>query len=231
MDTLTLMIMVALVGGALALIFYPLWQQTRPKAIFEVNRAGTTLEEYEARYQATLDAIKDLMFDYELGKVSTEDYELLLHKTKLEAATLRRHIDQLSRGAATEIDVSLGAEIEALVAQFKTGSLNGHEQLLREVDAEIALLKALDLGEPGLSGDSPTLTCPHCGRTVEADDIFCSRCGQPLPEPAPEIDEDICPNCGYTYQPDDLFCAKCGAALEAATRQEPEDAAATEFPA
>lgn len=230
MDALTVMIMVALVAGALALIFYPLWQQTRPEAIFEVNHAGITLAEYEVRYQAALDAIKDLMFDYEMGKVSTEDYELLLHKTKQEAAVLRRHIDHLQHNAATEIDASLDAEIETLIARLKTGgSLNGHEQLLREVDAEIELLKTLDLDESDDFVASPTLTCPHCGHIVEADDIFCSRCGQPLPEP--EIDENICPNCGYTYQPDDLFCAKCGAALEAVAHQEQEDAPATEFPA
>ena len=117
--TLTIIISLALVVGAFALIFYPLWQQTRPDAIFRVDRSGQTLEEYQARYQATLASIKDLMFDYEMGKVSTEDYETLLQSTKLEAAQLRQQIDRLSQGVESAIDADLDREIETLVSQLR----------------------------------------------------------------------------------------------------------------
>ena len=42
MEPVTLIISLALVVGAFALILYPLWQQTRPEAIFRVNRTGQT---------------------------------------------------------------------------------------------------------------------------------------------------------------------------------------------
>ena len=111
MDTLTLIISLALGLIVLVVILYPLWQQTRPEAIFRVDRSGQTLEEYQARYQAVLASIKDLMFDYEMGKVSTEDYEPLLASSKLEAAEIRRHIDRLGQGLVSEIDPALDARV------------------------------------------------------------------------------------------------------------------------
>jgi hypothetical protein len=230
MDALTLITITALIGGTLALIFYPLWQQTRPDAIVRLDRSGQTLEEVEARYQALLDAIRDLMFDYEMGKVSTEDYETLLNRTKLEAAGVRRHIDQLKRSSTEAIDAALEAEIETLIAQTSPAGLNGHEPLLREVETEIELLKQVKPGQPTdhaprFSQDG--LICPQCAQPVQSGDAFCARCGHSLAEL--EVKENICPECGYEYQPDDAFCARCGMALTEAQQQTGENAKTTEF--
>jgi len=226
MEPLTLIAIVALIGGVLALIFYPLWQQTRPEAVFRVDKSGQTLEEYEARYQALLAAIRDLMFDYEMGKVSTEDYETLLNRTKLEAANVRRHIDQLNRSSTEAIDAALDAKIEALIAQMSSTGLNGDELLLREVEAEIELLKQVKPEQP--TDQAPRfsqdgLICPQCAQPVRSGDAFCARCGQSLAEL--EVKENICSECGYECQPDDTFCARCGTALI----ETPENAKTTEF--
>ncbi len=203
MDHLPLILSLALVAGALVLIAYPLWQQTRSEAMFRVNRSGQTLAEYQARYQATLDSIKDLMFDYEMGKVSAEDYELLLHKTKLEAAQIRQQIDRLNQGQLSLVDPVMDAEIESLVRQVRTAGANGGETLLSEIEAEIEALKHISI-DPERSG----LACPTCGKPYRPGDAFCTGCGQALPQLAAG-----CPACGAPYQPDDVFCAKCGAAL------------------
>ena len=217
MDALSPVIIVILIGGALALIFYPLWQQTRPKAIFRVNRPGQTLEEYQARYQALLAAIKDLMFDYEMGKISTKDYENLLNRTKLEAAEIRRQIDHLEH-STTGLDTALEAEIETLIAQL-SHNFEADEALLGEVEAEIELLKDVKLDKQpatGLADDR--LTCPNCHKTIQPGDAFCAHCGQSLAELETEFETefnaDACPKCGYSSQPDDVFCARCGANLK-----------------
>ena len=216
MDAFTLILGLLLIGGALALILYPFWQQTRPEAIFRMNNAGQTLEEYQARYQAALAAIKDLMFDYEMGKVSAEDYELLLARAKLEAANIRQHIDRLSAG--TEIAPALDTEIEMLIAEVRQQGFNGQKTLLNEeVEAEIEHLKNL------ASGASEEITCPNCGKTVQADDAFCGRCGLALAE-VKATNENICLNCGYPFQPGDAFCVKCGAALDDTVSPKYEDA-------
>jgi predicted RNA-binding Zn-ribbon protein involved in translation (DUF1610 family) len=216
MDALTLFISLILTGGALAFILYPLWRQSRSAASFHLNHSGQTLEEYAARYQAALAAIKDLMFDYEMGKVSAEDYQTLLTKTKLEAAKIRRQIDRLRNNAESDIDPTLAAKIETLVAKLKSSKLNGNETLVREVDAEIESLKNIQLdpetGQP---------TCPNCGQTFVVGDAFCSGCGHSLA--GIKTEQNVCPNCGYTFQPDDAFCAKCGVVVldsKLATRKE-----------
>lgn len=209
MDILTLIISLALGGGALALIFYPLWQQTRPEAIFRVDRSGQTLEEYQARYQAALAAIRDLMFDHEMGKVSTEDYEELLAQAKLEAAEFRQQIDRLSqREAAVESDPVLEAEIETLISQTKTGLLsNGNETLLREIEAEVEALKDITLPGDAAAGAA----CPQCGTAYVVGDAFCTGCGYALAELATG---PTCPECQLPVEPDDAFCARCGTALK-----------------
>ena len=122
--------MFMLVVIALLLVGYPLWRQMRPEALFQVDRSGQTLEECQARYQAVLAAIKDLMFDHEMGKVPAEDYEILLTKSKLEAARIRQQIDLLSQSSEPELDPALDAEIEELVAQLDLNNPNGNEIFL-----------------------------------------------------------------------------------------------------
>jgi len=208
MDILTLIISLALGVIVLVVILYPLWQQTRPEAIFRIDRSGQTLEEYQARYQAVLAAIKDLMFDYEMGKVTTEDYEPLLARSKLEAAEIRRHIDRLSQENVAEIDPVLETEIETLIAQLKSSHSNGNESLLREIEAEIETLKNISFTDA-----ANHLNCLNCGQPYEITDAFCSGCGQPLPEYSGQAAEDLCSECGQPVEPDDAFCAKCGTPL------------------
>jgi uncharacterized OB-fold protein len=213
MDAFTLTVSLALTAGVFGLILYPLWQQTRPEITLQTGRSGRTLEEYQARYQATLDAIKDLMFDYEMGKISAEDYDKLLAKTKLEAAGVRHQIDRLSRSVATDVEAALDVEIERLVAQLRHNNQPGENKaLLSQVEAEIELLKNIRLE----STQMDEAICPHCGQPFLPGDAFCSICGQPLPEVTaveskPPV--NVCSACSYAYQTGDAFCARCGLAL------------------
>jgi hypothetical protein len=226
MDALTLTLSLALVAVAFGLILYPLWQQTHSEAGLQPDRSGQTLEEYQARYQAALDAIKDLMFDREMGKISAEDYEKLLAKSKLEAAEIRHQIDRLSHSTAADKEAVLDVEIERLVAQLRTGQLNGSEALLHEVDAEIESLRNLRLSPAGFE----EAACPHCGRAFLPGDAFCAGCGQALPDVGlakPDIAEELCPTCGYAYQPGDVFCARCGQALNEEPPTQPREEVVT----
>jgi predicted RNA-binding Zn-ribbon protein involved in translation (DUF1610 family) len=207
MDALTLFISLILTGGVLALILYPLWRRTRPEAIFHLDRSGQTLEEYAARYQAALAAIRDLMFDYEMGKVSAEDYQTLLPKAKLEAAKIRRQIDRLNDNAESDLDPATEAKIESLIAELRNSNLDRNEALLREVEAEIQSLKNIQL-----DAETGQPTCPNCGKTFVVGDAFCSGCGHSLA--GVKTEQNVCPNCGHAFQPDDAFCVKCGVALD-----------------
>jgi hypothetical protein len=187
MTPTAIIITLALVAGALALVLYPLWRQTRTQVM--PTRAGQTLEEYEVRYQAGLAAIKDLMFDYEMGKITDSDYQILLAKAKAEAARVRKELDVLSSGKVIT-DPALEAQLEAMIAQARDNSLNVNDSqiLLAEVDADIELLKNIGTGD--------VLACPDCGRTYEIGDAFCAGCGYELADITPQIDENACAQCG-----------------------------------
>jgi hypothetical protein len=213
MDMIVIAISLSLIGLALSLVLYPLWQQAHHAAFLEVDPTHQTLEELQTRYQASLAAIKDLMFDHEMGKVSTDDYEALLSRTKIEAAHIRQQIDQLDMAAAdapivarttadAPIESSLETEIEEAISQMRRRPPTSQE-LLAEVEAEIEALK--DIGVERLN----TPVCSHCGRELRLEDAFCSGCGQAV------TPVENCPQCGYAYQPGDAFCARCGAVLKA----------------
>ena len=203
MDMIVIIVSLSLIGLALCLILYPLWQQAHHEAFLEVDPTHQTLEELQTRYQASLAAIKDLMFDHEMGKVSTEDYEVLLSRAKLEAARIRQQIDQLDMAAAeAPLEASLEAEIEKVIAQMRRQP-TASQALLDEVEAEIEALK--DIGIEKFN--SPA--CSFCGKALQSGDVFCSGCGQAV------TPVENCPQCGYAYQPGDAFCARCGAVLKA----------------
>lgn len=203
MDAIAIAVSLLLIGLALSIILYPLWQQTQAEPFLEMNSTGQTIEELQARYEASLAAIKDLMFDYEMGKVSIEDYEGLLNRTKLEAARIRQQIDQLSASLTpVAVNPNLDGEIEKLIAQMRRQPAAAPD-LQAEVEAEIETLKHI---QPELL---VTSVCPDCGRAIRPGDAFCSGCGRAISQ------EDTCSQCGYAYQPGDAFCARCGATLKA----------------
>lgn len=218
MDVLLLVTTLLLVAIALLLILYPLWQQhkTQPMASATPEAGGAfgsdlqTLGESQARYQATLAAIKDLDFDYEMGKVSPEDYETLLSGAKVEAARIRRQIDRLGNARKVEpADNVLDVEIEQLIAQLRQDEPPKEAILLAEIEAEIERLQE--------AADMAGQTCPHCGKTLQVDDRFCSGCGQAIEQPEiddPEDKSQLCPACGYQFQEGDAFCARCGGPLD-----------------
>lgn len=92
-------------------------------------------------------------------------------------------------------------------------------------------------------------TCPFCGSSVAASDLFCSGCGKPMTEIEAEITKQrtggiataaassassvaTCPQCGFFINEGDTFCMNCGAKLESVSEpvveSEPELAAVPE---
>ena len=81
-------------------------------------------------------------------------------------------------------------------------------------------------------------TCPFCGSSVAASDLFCSGCGKPMAEIEAAITKQrtsgiasaaasdasssaTCPQCGAPINEGDVFCMSCGARLESAPEPEP----------
>ncbi|NIP29948.1 MAG: hypothetical protein GTO02_06830 [Candidatus Dadabacteria bacterium] len=66
-----------------------------------------------------MDEIRDIEFDYGLGKLSKSDYDELLSKYKIKAANVLKAIDNFNKKSDKSIDIEIERKISA---QRKTNS-------------------------------------------------------------------------------------------------------------
>ncbi|MDM8519706.1 zinc ribbon domain-containing protein [Anaerolineales bacterium HSG6] len=211
MDFVTLIIIIILIGCALALILVPVWQsqQQLPETTTQTTQPfANRLHEYNLRYETTLANIKELMFDYEVGKISTDDYQALLKASKLEAAKTRQQIDHFTTGVEAANQFALDAKAEMMIKQAQTTSATDETAVINAVEAELKRLKATKIKKGELS-------CLNCGQPHQPHDAFCAGCGETIASPtsSKQISVVSCPNCGQDVQANDVFCAKCGQSL------------------
>jgi hypothetical protein len=129
------------------------------------------LKELNARKESLLSAIKDIEFDYGLGKLSREDYEDLNTRYKVEAAEVLKKMDEISGGKpAAPVEDELEKEIKE--ARMRGYSVYEDDE---EIEKEILMAR-----EASWAGESEERKCPECGSAYDAGDIFCSKCGYKL---------------------------------------------------
>ncbi len=189
--TIVLTVLIALlIGSALTFVLSPLFRETGtpddltgPDEAHSAHRpapAGRRFigqDELIARRDAIYASLKDAEFDREMGKLSRDDYQVVRTRYMREAAHILRQLDQLM----PEADTGLNAEIEEAVAAVHTSvagppDLTIPPAMAAAVEAEIASLAARSPAPDRL----PAMTCPNCGRSYQASDVFCARCGRPL---------------------------------------------------
>ncbi len=164
---LEIFVIVFLVVGVIAFVAYPLF---RP-AEREQEVSPHTLDTLIAQRNAVYETIRDLDFDYQLGKLSPGDYDALRDKYKARAAAVLQEIDAAmgSNGAPAEASpgdaASLDAQIEAQVAQRRGAPrLDGDDAIEQEVARRRATAGR----------------CRNCGTPYHAGDRFCGKCGNAL---------------------------------------------------
>jgi len=137
-----------------------------------IERINALQNQKESLYSA----IRDIDFDYGLGKLTKEDYEELRLKYRIEAASVLQKIDDMSKGRAPgSLERQIEDEIKASRA-LKSVSPQLHEE--DEIEKEI--LKARkNLPSSGASSREG-LNCPVCGIEYKEEDLFCSKCGEKL---------------------------------------------------
>lgn len=114
-------------------------------------------------------AIKDIEFDYSLGKLSSDDFNELNTKYKMEAAELLKEIDNLK--TKTEISVADNKLEQEILSYRKSSGVK--DSLENELEKEIAAFKTTYSTVAGK-------LCPQCGSEYGAQDVFCSKCGVKL---------------------------------------------------
>jgi len=176
-----------LIGSGLTFVLSPLFREngtpdasTGPdedRRPAPASRRFIGQDELIARRDAIYASLKDAEFDREMGKLSHDDYQVVRTRYMRDAAHILRQLDQLM----PEADAGLDAEIEEAVAAVRTGvagppDLTIPPAMAAAVEAEIASLAT----RSPASDRPPAMTCPNCGRSYQAGDVFCARCGRPL---------------------------------------------------
>lgn len=167
---MTLVIIVgalALVGIAAAAIAFPLLQERDDPESVEIMEdlaaVSDPLVELEAQRDAIYQAIRELRFDSEVGKVSETDYNIFDAQLKAQAVAVLKEIDALQ---SAEADPMLDARLEAEIAALRHVNGNSPPKPMQR--------------EPVPAGAAAINFCPQCGTKAQAGDRFCGKCGSTL---------------------------------------------------
>jgi len=159
MTALFLVAALLLLAIAAAAIAWPLLREPDEDAeagsLQEATVAADPLDDLLARRDAIYQAIRELRFDYQVGKVSEADYHIFEDQFKIQAVAVLKEIDQLQ---AAEADGDLDGRLEAEIAALRR---NGH-------GAGPARVK-----QPA----GAARFCSQCGQPVQPGDLFCGACG------------------------------------------------------
>ncbi len=172
-----------LVVAVIAFIAYPLFTPSRAKN----EPAADALDNWIAQRDSAYDAIRDLDFDYQMGKLSQSDYDALRNKYRARAAAALEQIDAaLGReGAETRIEEEVARLRErrraAVAARERVGAsqgTNGDKAPIvtrtpsathgDDIEQEVARLRA------------GRARCANCGTPYRTGDHFCAKCGSEL---------------------------------------------------
>lgn len=131
------------------------------------------LVELLGRKDATLQAIKDLEFDYRVGKMSQEDFQRLDQRLRRQAIGLMQQLEKIAPESA-----SLDEQLESLIAQFRQTTSVPVQPIPTPLAAFVSTM-----GQA-----TATRFCTQCGKPVEAGHKFCAYCGTPITQADPAVE-------------------------------------------
>ncbi len=137
------------------LIFQPLLRQRDTESISSQSREIKGME-LEKQKEDVYAAIKEMDFDFGMGKISEEDYQELRSQYKAKALEIMKEADRVDK--KDDMDAAIEREV----------------QRLREKKAPKK--KKEDKKETGVQINF----CPHCGTKVGQSHKFCKGCGKSL---------------------------------------------------
>jgi hypothetical protein len=145
---------IALFAVVLILVFW-----VRPSDI-ELGPPPNPKEHLEERKAAVYSNLRDLTFEYRLGKLSEADYEKTKHGLQEELAKVL-------------------AELDSPVGTVKSGSASASAKL----PATPAKAASIQTDQPKPVAPKPDpLVCPYCNAQFEKPMRFCGECGKPMLE-------------------------------------------------
>ncbi|KAB2832620.1 MAG: hypothetical protein F9K51_04795 [Candidatus Dadabacteria bacterium] len=170
METIPALVIALLAAIFISLPFF-LRAGKRPGDEYFPDKRTEKLKELNSRKDSLLTAIKDIEFDYGLGKLTREDFEELHGKYRIEAASLLKEIDSASGAGPAPVD-RFDDDIEKEIRAERNKFLTPYDD--EEIEKEILRAREATWAEPA------DRYCPKCGSACGSGDLYCSRCGAKL---------------------------------------------------
>lgn len=140
------------------LIFQPLLRQRDTESLSSQTREikGKELQKQKEDVYAV---IKEMEFDFGMGKISEEDYQELRSQYKTKALDILKEFDAVDKRDDTDAEIE--REVQRLRKKKAPKKKKGDE---KETGVQINF-------------------CPHCGTKIAQDHKFCRGCGKSLGVP------------------------------------------------
>lgn len=177
---------------ALGQLYAMVWALSRPDRVAQVGQGAGSFTQAELRDEKRrlLRAIKELEFDFGMGKLSKGDYDAVIATYRLRAIEVMR---------ALEGGVALHPELARLLAEREAGRADPRTDAKPDAKPAAAPAEA-PTAAAEVSGpfDETTRICGACGATNDSDARFCKLCGaamkraepdEPRPSQAPRAGE------------------------------------------
>lgn len=153
------------------------------------GRRADPHEEHElsallAERDRVINALQELDFDYDLGKVPAEDYPAQRAELLQKGAGILRQLDSLTLPAAARRSNG-GTEdaqvrLEKVVASRRADSLHTDGAAAAEAELSDDDIESLIASRRRQRREKSAGFCPRCGQAVLVSDRFCPSCGKSL---------------------------------------------------
>lgn len=168
--------MIIIAAAAVALVGYPLFARgpSSRRARGASNSNENSLSELLRKKQAVYDELKEIDFDFKMGKISEGDYEQMMQAHRAEAVEILKAIE----GASGKEDFD--KDIEARVMDLRKSSRGAKKAPAATTCHNCG--QRLGSGEKfcPACGSRMASICPGCGAETAEGDNFCRGCGAKL---------------------------------------------------
>lgn len=171
------LLLVALVLAAFVAvyIFYPVVRASSlGRRYLREAAESDRLAELLARRDAIYQAIRDLDFDRETGKLTAEDHQIMRARLTAEGVAVLQELDRLlALASPEELEAQIEREVAALRARREGGGA-------RQVCPECGQALPQDARFCVACGAMVQRRCPACDAPFAASDRYCRACGAAL---------------------------------------------------
>jgi len=141
--------------GILYYILQPLFSPRYRLAYLPLEIENIKVEQLQVTKNEYLAAMKEIEFEFQMGKMSPEDYEKLRAEYQRNVIQIYQALDEMGDGK------SLDEELEERILRYRKSKKKVGEK----------------------STEDHSIFCANCGQELEPNYKFCTNCGTPVKLP------------------------------------------------